>query len=109
MLRSKLLWAIVLAVVTTVLIVEARSNLQFSPLGSRIVHAVATPGAYFVGRLHPPDLLAGRWTRWSAALARTCNFLVYAFFWYACIWMTSYLRARQHPYDRSNTFVPRGF
>jgi hypothetical protein len=103
MLRSKLLWAIVLAVVSTVLIVEARSNLQFGPLGSRIVHAVATPGAYFVGRLHPPDLLAGRWTRWSVALALTCNFLVYAFFWYACIWMTSYFRTRRHPYDRGNT------
>ncbi len=109
MLRSKLLWAIVLAVVTSVLIVKARSNLQFSLLGSRIVHAVATPGAYFVGRLHPPDLLAGRWGRWSVALALTCNFLVYAFFWYTCIWTTSYLRARQHPYDRGNTLVPRGF
>ncbi len=106
MLRSKLLWAIVLAVVTSVFIVEASSNLQFSPLGSSIVHAVVTPGAYFVGRLHPPDLLAGRWGRWSVALALTCNFLVYVLFWYACIWIAGYARSRRHPYDRENTLVP---
>jgi hypothetical protein len=109
MLRSKILWAIVLAVFTSVLIFEARTSLQFSPLGNRILHAVATPGAYFVGMLHPPDLLAGGWGRWSGAIARTCNFLVYLFFWYACIWMTSYFRTRRHPYDRGNTLVPRSF
>lgn len=102
MLRSKILWAIVLAVVTSVLIFETRTSLQVSPVGDRILHTVAKPGAYFVGLLHPPDLLPGGWERWSVGIARTFNFLVYLFFWYACIWITSYFRARRHPYDRTN-------
>ena len=29
-----------------------------------------------------------------------------SFFWFACIWITSYFRERQHPYDRQSTLVP---
>ena len=41
-----------------------------------------------------------------AALAFTCNLLVYILFWYACIAITRYARSRQNPYDRENTLVP---
>jgi hypothetical protein len=106
MFRSKILWAILLAVISSLLIVEAKTNLPFNPVRTRILDAVATPGAYFAALLYPPGIPTGGGSRIWVALALTFNFLVYAFFWYACIWITSYLRARQHPYDRGHTLVP---
>jgi hypothetical protein len=106
MFRSKFLWAFVLGVVTSVLIFEAKINLGYSPVWSRALEVLALPGTHFVGMLNTPGSLIGGWTRFLAALGFACNFLVYLFFWYACIWMTSYLRTRQHPYDRGHTLVP---
>jgi hypothetical protein len=106
MFRSKILWAIVLGVVTSVLILEARINLGYSPVGTRILYALAAPGTHFVGMLNTPGSLTEGWTRFWRVVAFTCNLLLYIFFWYAWIWIASYLRERQHPYDRESTLVP---
>ena len=107
MLRSKLLWAFVLAVLTSMLLFEARTNLVVGALGGRLIHAVAAPGTYIVASIHT-DIFGGHWPQIAALLAFACNFLVYLFFWYACIWIIGYLRSRQHPYERQNTLVPPG-
>lgn len=109
MFRSKLFWAFVVAVVSSVGIFEAKTNLGYSPLVSRILEAVALPGTYFVGMLSAPGSLIAGWTRFLAALGFACNLVIYVFFWYALIWVVGYLRARQHPYDRERTLVPRSF
>jgi hypothetical protein len=106
MFRSKILWAFVLGIITCVLILEARINLGYSPLWSRVVEVLGAPGAYFANSIFPSGVPSGGWAKFFAALAFTCNFLIYTFFWYACIWIASYLRERQHPYDRQSTLVP---
>jgi hypothetical protein len=106
MLRSKILWAMVLGIVTSVLILEARINLAYSPLWSSVVEVLRAPGEHFANSIFPSGVPSGGWAKLFAALAFTCNFLIYAFFWYAGIWITGYLRARQHPYDRQSTLAP---
>ena len=106
MLKSKLLWAFVLGVVTSVLVFEAKINLAYSPLWTRVLYALAAPGTHLVGALNTLGALTESWTRFWRVVAFACNFLIYVFFWYACIWITSYARGRRHPYDRENTLVP---
>ena len=106
MFRSKILWAFVLGVATSVLIFEARINLGYSPVWSRVVEALATAGTHFANAIFPSGIPEGGWGKFYAALAFSCNFLVYTFFWYACLWLTGYLRQRQRPYDRQSTLVP---
>jgi hypothetical protein len=106
MFKSKLLWAFVLAVVTSVLLLEAKVRLGYSPLETRILDVLAAPGTHLVDSLNTPGTLMGGWTRFWRALAFTCNFLIYMFFWYAVIWITGYARTRRHPYDGENTLVP---
>jgi hypothetical protein len=106
MFRSKILWAIVLGLVTSVLILKARMNLGYSPAGTRILYALYAPGTHFVGMLNTPGALAEGWTRFWRVIAFTCNLLIYVFFWYACIWFAGYFRERQNPYDRGSTLVP---
>lgn len=106
MFRSKTFWAIVLGVATSVLFFEARINLGYNPVRSRILEALGLPGTYLVGMLSAPGSLIAGYTRFLAALGTACNFLVYFFVWYAIIWVIGYLRARQHPYDRESTLVP---
>ena len=106
MFKSKILWAFVMGVVTSVLLLEAKTNLAYSPLWSRIPHVLTAPGTHFVAALNMPGtLLEGR-TRFWAAVAFTCNLLIYVSFWYALFGMIGYLRGRQKPYDRQNTLVP---
>ena len=106
MLRSKLLWAFVLGVVTSVLLFEGKINLGYSPAWTRVLDVLAAPGTHLVGAINTPGALTENWTRFWGVVAFTCNLLIYVFFWYACIWITGYARARRHPYDRENTLVP---
>jgi len=106
MLKSKLLWAFVLAVATSGRLLQAKVHLGYNPLETRILYALAAPGTHLVGALNTPGSLTESWTRFWGVVAFTCNFLIYAIFWYACIWITTYARARKHPYDRENTLVP---
>jgi hypothetical protein len=106
MLRSKILWAFVLGVVTSVLIIEGRLNLGYNPLLSRAIEALTVPGTHFANSIFPSGIPEGGWGKFWSALAITCNFAIYAIFWYACIWLTSYFRERRHPYDRQHTLVP---
>jgi len=106
MFKSKILWAFILGVVTSVLLLEAKINLAYSPLWTRILEALTAPGTHLVDALNKPGGLMAGWSRFWAVLAFTCNFLIYTIFWYAVIWITGYARSRQHPYDRENTLVP---
>lgn len=108
MFRSRTFWAIILGVVSSILIFLARIDLAYSPLWGKISHALTTPGAHFATWLYPSGGETVGWARLWRTLAIACNFVVYAFFWYACIWLTSYFRARQHPYESGNTLVPPG-
>src|SRR5262249_35777731 len=107
MLRSKILWAFVLGVVTSVLVFEGKMNLGYSPLWSRTIEVLASAGTHFAGAIFPSGVPEGGWGKFWGALAIGCNFLVYVFFWYACIWITSYFLERRHPYDRQNTLLSR--
>jgi len=109
MLRSKILWGFVLGVMTSVLLFEARINLGDSPIWSRAVEVLGAAGTHFANAIFPSGVPTGGWGKFYSGLALTCNFLVYAFFWYSCIWITSYFRERQHPYDRQSTLVPPSF
>ena len=106
MLKSKLLWAFILGVATSVLLFEARVRLGYSPWETRILGALAAPGAHLVTALNTPGTLFEGWAKFWVAISFTCNLLIYTFFWYACIWIFGYRRARKHPYDHGNTFVP---
>ena len=106
MLRSKLLWAFILGVVTSVLLFEAKIRLGYSPWETRILGALAAPGAHLVTALNTPGTLFEGWTKFWVGVSFACNLLIYAFFWYACIWIVGYRRSRKQPYDHGNTFVP---
>jgi len=106
MLRSKILWAFVLGVVTCVALFEAKINLGYSPLWSRVADVLQAPGTHFANSVFTSGVPTGGWGRFFAALVTSCNFLVYAIFWYACLWIAGYLRARQNPYERQSTLVP---
>lgn len=106
MIRSKLFWGSVLGVVTSVLIFEGRVNLGYSPLWSRVSELLTVPGTRFANAIFSSGVPAAIWARLWSALATACNLLVYAFFWIACIWIASYFRERQHPYDRQPTLTP---
>lgn len=106
MLKSKLLWAFILGVATSVLLLEAKINLAYSPLWSRILVVLSAPGTHLATSLNTPGALMSGWQRFWTGLAFTCNLLIYILFWYACIWITWYARFRRHPYDHENTLVP---
>src|SRR5262249_54013758 len=102
MLRTRTFWAIVLAIITCVLLFEARTRLPYNPQLARSVEVLAAPGTHLAAALNQPGSIAASWGKFWSGLTLACNFLIYVFFWYACIWITGYLRARQHPYDRQN-------
>ena len=106
MLKSKLLWAIILGIATSVLLIEAKIHLGYSPWETRIQGTLAWPGTHLATALNAPGTLFQGWPKFWVGLAFTCNLLVYIFFWYAFIWIFGYRRSRQHPYDHENTMVP---
>ena len=106
MFKSKILWALVLGAVTSVLLLEAKINLAYSPLWRRIPRVLTAPGTHFVAALNMPGTLMEGSTRFWAVVAFTCNLLIYILFWYALFRIIAYYRGRQKPYDRQNTLVP---
>jgi hypothetical protein len=106
MLKSKFLWAIILGIATSVLLIEAQIHLGYSPWETRIAGVLAAPGTHLVTALNTPGTLFQGWPKFWVALSFACNLLVYVFFWYAFIWITVYSRSRRHPYDHGNTFLP---
>ena len=106
MLKSKLLWAFVLAVATSVLLLEAKIHLGYNPWETRILGALSAPGTHLANSLNQPGVLMSGWEKFWTGLAFTCNLLVYTFFWYAFIWIAGYSRSRKQPYDRENTLMP---
>jgi len=108
MFKSRTLWALVLGVVTSVLLFEAKMHLGYNPWETRILGVLAAPGTHLVTALDTSTTILAGWTRFWAGLAFACNLFIYAFFWYICIWIFGYRRHRQEPYDGENTLVPRG-
>ncbi|HKD49958.1 MAG TPA: hypothetical protein VKB90_04125 [Candidatus Acidoferrum sp.] len=107
MLRSKLLWAIILGIATSVLLIEAKIHLGYNPWETRIQGALVWPGAHLVTALNTEGTLFQGWTRFWVGLSFACNLLVYAFVWYVCLWILGALIHRQQPYDGGdNSFVP---
>jgi|SRR5215469_838056 len=106
MIKSKIIWALVLGVVTSVLLREARMNLADSPQWRRIPHTLAAPGTHLVAALNTPGTLMGGSTRFWGAVGFACNLMIYLLFWYALLSTIAYLRGRRNPYDRQNTLVP---
>jgi len=70
------------------------------------MEVLVVPGTRFANSIFSSGVPAGSGGKLWGALAIGCNFLVYAFFWYAFIWIIAYFRERQHPYDRQSTLVP---
>ena len=106
MFRSKIFWGSVLGVVTSVLIFEGRINLGYSPLWSRVLEVLAAAGTRVANAIFSSGVHDGIWAKVWNAIAIVCNFMVYAFFWFGSIWVASYFRERQHPYDRQSTLLP---
>ena len=109
MFKSKVLWAFVLGVVTSALLLEAKINLAYSPLLTRILEVLSAPGTHLSTSLNQPGVLMNGWQKFWAGLAFTCNLAIYILFWYLCIWTISYFRSRRDPYERENTLVPPTF
>jgi len=103
MLKTRTFWAIVLGVITCVLLFEAKNYAGYSPLATRAVDVLTTLGTHVAAAVYPPGSSTLLSAQFWEGLSLSCNFLFYAFFWYFCIWLIGYLRARQHPYDRGNT------
>src|SRR5215469_12535444 len=107
MLKSKILWALVLGVATSVLLVKAKINPAYSQLWGRIRHVLTAPGTHFAAALNTPGTLLGGSTRLWAGVAFACNLLIYVFCWYALFWTIGYVLGRKDPYERqNNTLVP---
>ena len=106
MFRSKLLWGLVLGVATSVLLFESRIHLGDSPLFGRLSEVLTVPGTHFANTIFPSGVPEGNWAKFWNGLAITCNFLVYAVFWYVCLWVASSFREREHPYDKQITLGP---
>jgi hypothetical protein len=106
MFRSKVFWGSVLGVVTSVLTFEGRINLAYSPLWTRVLGVLTLPGTRFANAVFSSGVYDGIWAKVWSSLAIAANLMVYAFFWFVCIWITSYFRERRHPYDRQSTLVP---
>ena len=106
MLRSKLLWAIILGVATSILLIEARIHLGYNPWETRIQGALVWPGTHLVTALNTEGTLFQGWTKFWVGLSSACNLLIYVFVWYALIWIFGYSRSRKHPYDHENTMMP---
>ena len=107
MLKSKLLWAIILGIATSVLLIEAKIHLGYNPWETRIQGTLAWPGTHLVTALNQPGVLFQGWSKFWVGLSFACNLLVYVFFWYAFIWIVWYAGFRRHPYDHENNMVPR--
>jgi len=69
MFKTKILWALVLGVVTSALLREAKINLAYSPLWSRIPHVLTAPGTRFVAAINMPGTLMEGSTRFWAGVA----------------------------------------
>jgi len=109
MLRTRIFWAIVLGIVSLVLIFEAKTNLAYGAVGTRVFAYLAAPGSHLASALSNSASFAGEgWTRVWAGLAIACNFLTYLFFWYVGTWIIGHVRKRQHPYEDEGTLVPPG-
>ena len=106
MFRSNIFWGSVLGVVTSVLLFEGKIKLGYSPQWNRLSEVLTLPGTRFANVVFSSWVFDGIWTKLQSLLAIACNLMVYAFFWYGCIRITSYLRERQHPYDRQTTLMP---
>lgn len=106
MLKSKLLWAIILAIATSVLLVEAKIHFGYSPLETRIFGVLTAPGTHLATSLNQPGVLLSGWQRFWTGLAFACNLVIYILFWYICVGIATYSRARKQPYDHDNTLVP---
>lgn len=106
MLKSKLLWAIILGVATSILLAEAKIHFGFSPWETRIFGALTAPGAHLASSLNTPGALMNGWERFWRGLAFACNLVVYAIFWYLFLSIVTYRRSRQDPYNHENTMVP---
>ena len=106
MFKSKILWAFILGVATAVLFFEAKINLGYSPVWTRILDVLTAPGTHLSTALNQPGALMNGWQKFWTGLTFACNLVVYTIFWYLCISITSYFRSRQDPYDRENTLVP---
>jgi hypothetical protein len=106
MFRSKIFWGGVLGVVTSALIFEGRIDLGYSPLWNRVSGVLTVPGTRFANAVFSSGVPDWIWANFWSGLAIACNVVVYAFFWCVCIWITSYFRERQHPYDREGTLLP---
>ena len=107
MFKSKILWALVLGVVSSVLLREAKINLAYSPLWSRIPHVLTAPGTRLVAAINMPGTLMEGSTTFWAVLAFSCNLLIYIIFWYVLLRMIGYFRGRRNPYERQNTTITR--
>lgn len=106
MLKSKLLWAIILAIATSALLVEAKIHFGYSPLETRIFGVLTAPGTHLASSLNQPGVLMSGGQRFWAGLALACNWVIYVFFWYIFLSIVTYRRSRQAPYDHDNTLVP---
>lgn len=106
MLKSKFLWAIILGIVTSVLLVEAKIHFGYSPWETRIFGMLTAPGTHLATSLNQPGALMNGWERFWRGLALTCNLIIYVIFWYLFICIVGYRRSRQQPYDHENTLVP---
>jgi hypothetical protein len=95
-----------MGVVTSVLIFEGRIKLGYSPVWSRVTEVLTVPGTQFANAIITSGVHDGIWAKLWSGLAIACNLMVYAFFWFGCIWTVSYFRERRHPYDRQPTLLP---
>ena len=106
MLRSKLLWAIILGIATSVLLVEAKIHYGYSPLETRIAGVLTAPGTHLATSLNQPGVLMSGWQRFWTGLAIACNWVIYVFAWYILLWIVTFGRAHRDPYNHQDTMVP---
>src|SRR6516162_9033977 len=106
MFRSKMFWGSVLGVLTSLLIFEGRTNLGYSSLWSRALEVLTVPGARFANAAFSSGVPNWIWENFWSVLAIACNLIVYVLFWCGLLWIASYCREREHPYDQQSALMP---
>lgn len=94
MLRHRLLLALTLGFATQFFVGLAATYLPYSQTRDTVLDALSVPGALIAGLVYPQGVHTGGGARYWGLMVRVSNLFTYVLFWYACIQIVEYFRAK---------------
>lgn len=93
--KRRLLLSLALGIATSFL-VGLTKYLPYTETRDAITDALTLPGGFIAGLIYPEGIHTGHGAPNWALLAGVSNFVVYVFFWYACLEIIWRVRGRRH-------------